>query len=160
MKKSIIAFSIATFFVSISPIKADFGDDTFKIDRYSNSPQTYHDGWCRFINSKCRIRFQGYKMWVEGQGGIYVSQFVNYRYETDKGAGHNIVVGNRGDYYNYITYKTKKSRLKEALFTFKYFKDQKAFSKAFIRWAEQDQSPTIDVDIPFKQAPLNTQENK
>ena len=43
-------------------------------------------------------------MWVEGEGGIYLSQFANYRYDTDKGATHNIAVGDRGEYYNYITY--------------------------------------------------------
>ncbi|WP_269615682.1 hypothetical protein [Prochlorococcus marinus] len=157
MKKLLAAFLLSTFPVFTSPVKADFGDADFPIDLFKNSPQSYHDGWCRFIKNKCRIRFQGKAMWVEGQGGIYLSQFENYRYDTDKGDGHNLVVGDRGEYYNYISYRSENGGLKEALFLFAKHKAQRNFSMAFMRWVEQKPEPTRNYRFPNSQGPQDTQ---
>ncbi len=66
-----------------SPVKADFGDADFPEGMFDDGPKSYHDAWCRAIKKKCRVRFQGPAMWVEGQGGIQNSQFIRYRYDED-----------------------------------------------------------------------------
>ena len=40
-------------------------------------------------------------MWVEGKGGIDVSQYIRYRYNKDGGDG----LYKDEDHYNYITYQ-------------------------------------------------------
>ena len=62
---------------------AGFGDADCPANNFQNSPKSYHDAWCRYIKNECRVRFQKNAMWVEGQGGIYRSQFIKYRYDTD-----------------------------------------------------------------------------
>ena len=157
MKKFILIITIVLSSLFHLSVKSEFGDADFDIDNFITSPKSYHDGWCRFINNKCRIRFQKNAMWVEGQGGIYLSQFIKYRYDTDKGAGHNIVVGDKGEYYNYITYKTKNNEVREALFLFKNYKAQQGFSKSLMRWVEQTNQPTPNYRYPNSQGPQDTQ---
>ena len=70
MKKSLLAVLLAACTFAPIPAKAEFGDADFPIGMFNDGPKSYHDGWCRFIENKCRIRFQGPAMWVEGQGGI------------------------------------------------------------------------------------------
>ena len=65
------------------PAKAEFGDADFPSGTFNDGPKSYHDAWCRYIKNKCRVRFQGPAMWVEGQGGIYRSQFTKYRFDHD-----------------------------------------------------------------------------
>ena len=96
MKRFIVIATLAFFSSFNNVVKADFGEASFPENYFLDGPKSYHDGWCRFLKNECRIRFQGNAMWVEGQGGIYLSQFIKYRYDTDKGAGHNIVVGDKG----------------------------------------------------------------
>ena len=64
-------------------LKADFGDADFPIGMFDDGPKSYHDAWCRSIKNKCRVRFQGPAMWVEGQGGIQINQLISYRYDVD-----------------------------------------------------------------------------
>ena len=157
MNKAFLAITVAAFSAFICPVKADFGDADFPSKIFDDGAKSYHDGWCRFIKNNCRIRFQRDAMWVEGQGGIYLSQFVTYRYDTDKGAGHNLVVGDRGDYYNYITYRSDNGGLKEALFLFKKYKAQQDFSKSLMRWVEQEAEPIPNYRFPNSQGPQDTQ---
>ena len=65
--------------------KADFGDADFPIGMFEGGPKSYHDSWCRSLKNKCRVRFQGPAMWVEGQGGIQRDQLIGYRYDEDYG---------------------------------------------------------------------------
>ena len=115
MKKSIIKICLISYFL-ISPIKvkADFGDADFPIDLFKNSPKSYHDAWCRKIKNDCRIRFQGKAMWVEGKGGIQLSQYVGYRYAFEG----NLIWGGdeNGEFYNYITYISKTGIKKKLYF--------------------------------------------
>ena len=106
------ALLIATLLTVSHQSKADFGDADFPLDNFDNSPKSYHDAWCRYIKNDCRVRFQRDAMWVEGQGGIYRSQFVRYSYESDTNAGFIIST----EHYNYITYRSNNAELRQALF--------------------------------------------
>ena len=75
------------------------------------------------------------EMWVEGVGEIYLDQFANYRYDTDR---PNQAFFGSGEHYNYITYTSKKGVKREALFLFANSKAQKDYSRALIRWVDQD----------------------
>ena len=127
------------------PVKADFGDADFPEGMFDDGPKSYHDAWCRAIKKKCRVRFQGPAMWVEGQGGIQNSQFIRYRYDED-GAEH----------YNYISYKSQNGREKQALFLFTHFEAQRDFVKAFIRWKKQQALPIPNYRYPGSQGPQDT----
>ena len=125
VSRRMIKYLLITFSLIFStPIsaRADFGDADFPLELFNNSPKSYHDVWCRKINNKCRIRFQGQAMWVEGQGGIQVSQYLLHRYELD---------GN--EHYNYISYLSKNGKKKEALFLISNNKTQKNFFNAMLR---------------------------
>ena len=52
---------------------------------FDDVPRSYYDARCRSLKNKCRIRFQGSAMWVEGQGGIQINQFLDYRFDEDGG---------------------------------------------------------------------------
>ena len=132
MKKFRYLFILLTLF--FSPVKADFGDADFPIGYFDQGPQSYHDAWCRRIKQKCRVRFQGPAMWVEGQGGIQRDQFIEYRSDED-GKGWNT------EYYNYITYRSKNGQLREALFLFANYKAHVDFIRAFSRWKKQVAKP-------------------
>ena len=108
MKKFILILTIVLSSLFHLSVKSEFGDADFDIDNFITSPKSYHDGWCRFINNKCRIRFQKNAMWVEGQGGIYLSQFIKYRYDNDIKNG---VFSVSGEHYNYITYRVSKQTM-------------------------------------------------
>ena len=82
---------------SALPVKADFGDADFPVEMFQDGPKSYHDAWCRKLKQKCRVRFQGPAMWVEGQGGIQVNQYRGFRFEQETGS-------NSGEFYNYISY--------------------------------------------------------
>ena len=101
MKRFILLASLALFSPLGNFVKADFGEASFPENYFLDGPKSYHDGWCRFLNNECRIRFQGNAMWVEGVGGIYLDQFTNYRYDTDR---PNQAFFGSGEHYNYITY--------------------------------------------------------
>ena len=138
-------------------MRAEFGDADFPSNYFENSPKSYHDAWCRIIKNKCRIRFQRNAMWVEGQGGIYNSQFIKYKYDSDINEGFLFLTGGEVDYYNYITYKTKEGNLREALFIFANRKAQAEFMRAFLRWKTQDPQPIPNYRYPNSQGPQDTQ---
>ena len=147
MKQSLLAALLlaASTFASI-PAKAEFGDADFPAGMFNDGPKSYHDGWCRKIKNKCRIRMQGQALWVEGQGGIYRPQFLKYRYDWD------------GDeFYNYITYKDKQERIRDALFLFSNKDAQGEFIRAFIRWKDQEPRPIPNYRLPNSQGPQDTQ---
>ena len=86
-------------------VKADFGDADFPTGIFNDGPKSYHDALCRSLKNKCRVRFQGPAMWVEGQGGIQIDQFISYRYDEEVQTGF---LSDGTDYYNYISYRSKK----------------------------------------------------
>ena len=153
MIRKINLFLIAGLFAFISPLKADFGDADFPVGMFNNGPKSYHDGWCRFLKNECRIRFQGRSMWVEGQGGIDVSQYIRYRYNKDGGDG----LYKDEDHYNYITYRGQNGEIKEALFLFAHQFAQRDFMRAFMKWRKQDSLPTPNYLYPGSQGPQDTQ---
>ena len=79
---------------------------------FADGPKSYHDGLCRDLKNKCRIRFQGPFMWVEGEGGISIDQFLKYRLDVDGRWS------SAKEFYNYITYKSNENYEREALFLF------------------------------------------
>ena len=112
MRLKFFKFFLIGIFCSINPIFADFGDADFPIEMFDDGPKSYHDAACRSLKNRCRVRFQGTAMWVEGYGGIELSQFKSYRYDAEgSGISHR-------DYYNYITYESKSGQLRQALFIF------------------------------------------
>ena len=153
MIKKLNLFLIAGLFAFISPLKADFGDADFPVGLFNNGPKSYHDGWCRFLKNECRIRFQGRSMWVEGKGGIDVSQYIRYRYNKDGGDG----LYKDEDHYNYITYQGQNGEIKEALFLFAHQFAQRDFTRAFMKWRKQDSLPTPNYRYPGSQGPQDTQ---
>ena len=109
------------------PVKSDFGDADFRENIESGGPKSYHDAWCRLIKNKCRVRFQGRSMWVEGQGGIDRSQFISVRRETEGYAGWS---SQPAEYYYYIRYLSSENTEKIALFLFSNKKAGRDFGKA------------------------------
>ena len=99
MRGKIFLFAFLTFFIYINPIRADFGDADFPIGMFDDGPKSYHDAFCRFLENKCRIRFQGPAMWVEGQGGIQIDQFLSFRFDEDTGGYWS----KERDFYNYVS---------------------------------------------------------
>ena len=146
MRKVFLLLLLALGSSVFAPAKADFGDADFPVGIFDDGPKSYHDAWCRKIKNKCRVRFQGPAMWVEGQGGIQNSQFIRYRYDED------------GDeHYNYISYRAKNGREKQALFLCTHFETQRDFVKAFIRWKRQTSLPIPNYRYPGSQGPQDTQ---
>ena len=152
MKKTWSLFLVSMLFVFILPVKADFGDADFPIEMFKDGPKSYHDAWCRKLNNRCRVRFQGPAMWVEGQGGIQRDQFVKYRHNQDTAGAW----GGGNDHYNYISYISKDGIRREALFLFKNRKAQREFFQAFIRWKRQDALPIPNYRFPNSQGPQET----
>ncbi len=147
MKKSTSVLILLALFGL--PVRADFGDADFPVGFFDQGPQSYHDGWCRKIKQKCRIRFQGPALWVEGQGGIQKDQFIQYRSDED-GKGWN------REYYNYITYRSKNGQIKEALFLFSKYEAHIDFIRAFSRWRKQVAKPIPNYKFPNSQGPQET----
>ena len=145
MKRFILLASLALFSPLGNLVKADFGEASFPENYFLDGPKSYHDGWCRFLNNECRIRFQGNAMWVEGVGGIYLDQFTNYRYDTDR---PNQAFFGSGEHYNYITYRSNNGELRQALFLFANTKAQQDFMKAFLRWEEGAGDPIPNYRLP------------
>ena len=136
------------FLALISPqsVKADFGDADFPVDMFKYGPKSYHDVWCKKIRNRCRVRFQGSAMWVEGQGGIQASQYLLYRYENEK-----------NEHYNYVLYESRKGVKKQALFLIAKNKAQREFMKAMYRWKEQKSFPIPNYRLPASQGSQDTQ---
>lgn len=135
--------------VFAAPVKADFGSADFPIGMFDSAPKSYHDAWCRKIKQECRIRFQGSAMWVEGQGGIHVSQYKGYRFRQDTGGD--------GEFYNYVSYISDTGASKEALFLFANRQAQGEFLRAFLRWKKQDARPIPNYRLPASQGVQDTQ---
>ena len=153
MNKKLRIFLLTALIAFISPVKADFGDADFPAGLFKDGPKSYHDGWCRFLKNECRIRFQGRAMWVEGQGGIDVSQYIRYRYDKDGGDG--IYVDE--DHYNYISYRANNGEEREALFLFAHQFAQRDFMRAFMKWKKQESLPKPNYRYPGSQGPQDTQ---
>ena len=134
-----MVFSILlTFFI---PVKADFGDADLPVETINKGSQTFHDAFCLEVQKKCRVVFQRDAMWIEGQGGIKLNQFISYRSEIKRPFFYG-----RG-FYNYITYKSKDGDDKEALFIFINNDAQYKFMRKLRSWIDQiyfDQSDAID----------------
>ena len=143
----LMLISIVNIFGVNQFAKADFGDADFPVGMFKDGPKSYHDAWCRKIKQKCRVRFQGKAMWVEGQGGIQRSQYSGYRFDLEG-----------EEYYNYISYKSSISnQQREALFLFAHAKAHRDFQRAFVRWVNQDASPIPNYRFPNSQGPQDTQ---
>ena len=150
MRLKFFIFFLIGLFCSINPIFADFGDADFPIEMFDDGPKSYHDAACRSLKNKCRVRFQGTAMWVEGYGGIELSQFKSYRYDAEcSGISHR-------DYYNYITHQSKSGQLRQALFIFINRNTQQDFMKAFFRWKRQIAQPIPNYRLPNSQGPQDT----
>lgn len=134
-------------------VKADFGDADFPTGIFNDGPKSYHDALCRSLKNKCRVRFQGPAMWVEGQGGIQIDQFISYRYDEEVQTGF-LSAGT--DYYNYISYRSKNGQRKEALFIFLNFDAHRDFIRAFSRWSRQEAKPIPNYRLPNSQGPQDT----
>lgn len=134
-------------FLSTAPIFADFGDPNFPIYLFNAGQKNYHDAACKHLKNNCIIIFQGTAMWVEGHGGIELSQLKYYRFDA-KGSGINSL-----DYHNYIIYESKFGELREALFVFIDRNSQKKFMEAFFRWKRQVAQPIPNYILPKKLAP-------
>ena len=154
MRKYLRIIVSLAFLATSYPAKADFGDADFPIGLFEQSPKSYHDAWCRFMDNPCRVRFQGNAMWVEGQGGIERSQFTRYRYDSE---GENSFWTATLEHYNYITYKSKDGTQREALFLFSKDQAQRDFLKAFLRWEKQSPQPIPNYRYPNSQGPQDTQ---
>ncbi len=139
-----------------NPAKADFGDADFPVGMFKDGPKSYHDAWCRSIKNKCRVRFQGPAMWVEGQGGIQRDQLIRYRYDVDPGEAGLFTGLSVGDYYNYVSYTSKSGIQREALFIFSNRPAQRDFIKAFVRWKKQESRPIPNYRLPASQGPQDT----
>ena len=155
MRRYLLFFSLFIFALTNFSAKAEFGDADFPDNYFEESPKSYHDAWCRFINQKCRVRFQGNAMWVEGVGGIYKDQFLKYKYDTDR--PNFSYFGGKGEYYNYITYRSKNGLNKQALFLFSNREAQRNFSNALMRWVESEETPIPNYKLPKSQGPQDTQ---
>ncbi len=146
MRRFIVLFPITISCFLCSSVKADFGDADFPIGMFDDGPKSYHDAWCRKIKNKCRVRFQGPGMWVEGQGGIQRDQLIRFRYDKEG-----------GEYYNYISYLSQDGTEKEALFLFGHWKAQGNFMKSFVQWRKQTPLPLPNYRLPNSQGPQDTQ---
>jgi len=150
-KVRIATMALAIGAVVLAPqARADFGDADFPSGLFTSGPKSYHDAWCRKIKKECRVRFQGPAMWVEGQGGITIDQFVSYRMDVDG------LWSSPNEYYNYITYKSDDGSLKEALFMFAHEQPQNEFTRAFLRWKRQKGVPIPNYRFPASQGPQDT----
>ena len=116
-------------FLFALPVKADFGDADFPVELLRGGPKSYHDAWCGRLKNECRVRFQGPSMWVEGQGGIKFSQYIehtSYRECTGDGLTRNCNL-----HLNYVTYRSDRGPdIRQALFLFASTRAQVEFSKA------------------------------
>ena len=137
-------------------LKADFGDADFPIGRFDDGPKSYHDACCRSIKNKCRVRFQGPAMWVEGQGGIQINQLISYRYDVDPKEAGLFTGLSVGEYYNYVSYNSNSGNKREALFIFSNREAQRDFIKAFVRWKKQESKPIPNFTLPNSQGPQDT----
>ena len=153
MNKKLRIFLLTALIAFISPVKADFGDADFREDIEALGPQSYHDAWCRELQKKCRVRFQGRAMWVEGQGGIDRSQYLSVRRETE---GYRGWSAEPAEYYYYIKYLSSKNKERTALFLFSNKKAGRDFGKAIVRFTSQDASPTPNYRYPNSQGPQGT----
>ena len=154
MKKLFLPLLIFSLIGTV--VKAGFGDADFPIGFFDDGPQSYHDALCRSLENKCRIRFQGSAMWVEGQGGIQVDKFIGYRFDEDFDGG-GFFKAATNEFYNYITYKSEDGQTREALFIFVNFDAQRDFIRAFSRWRKQVAQPIPNYRMPASQGPQDTQ---
>ena len=141
-----VSIFFAASLMLVSPANADFGDADFPENLFRDGPKSYHDAWCRKIKNKCRVRFQGKGMWVEGQGGIQRSQLKGLRTDFDG-----------GEYYNYVDYVSSAGAIKTALFLFSNFEANREFLRALVRWQRMDARPVPNYRLPASQGPQDAQ---
>ena len=143
VKKFVLAFLLIA---AALPARADFGDADFPIDFFDRGPSSYHDAWCRRIKNKCRVRFSGPAMFVEGSGGITSDQFLKFKVDED------------GDeYYIYVAYKGKSGSNRIALFLFANYEAHIDFVRAISTWRRQNLDVRPNYRLPASQGPQDTQ---
>lgn len=123
----------------------DFGDADFSADIETGGPKSYHDAWCREIKNKCRVRFAGRSLSVEGQGSIDRSQLSAIRRDEDG-----------EEYYYYIRYRSRAGKTRTALFLFAHKEASRNFLKALYRWQSLDAKPYPNFRLPASQGPQET----
>ncbi len=129
----------------------DFGNADFPSDVEVGSPKSYHDAFCRQLNRKCRVRFTGRKMFVEGFKGIERNQLIGYRSKTDI----EVFLGTMERYF-YVDYMNSKGEKSTALFLFTHTGAAREFGLALARWHAQDPRPQPNYDFPNSQGPQDT----
>ncbi len=143
-KTTLLALA-ALLMLGVTPARADFGDADFPQELFSNGPKSYHDAWCRRLKNKCRVRFQGRGMWVEGQGGIQRSQLIGLRTDSEG-----------EEFYNYVDYYSSNGKPKTALFLFANFEAHREFLRALVKWQRMDARPVPNYRYPASQGPQET----
>ena len=154
MNKNFLFLSIWILGSIAVPVKADFGDADFREDIEALGPQSYHDAWCKDLKNKCRVRFQGRSMWVEGQGGIDRSQYISVKKESE---GYKGWSAEPAEYYYYVRYLSTQDKERVALFLFTNKKAGRDFGKALYRFTSQDAEPIPNYRMPNSQGPQGTQ---
>lgn len=138
-------FLVAILLLSALPANANFGDADFPADVFVGGPRSYHDVWCRKLRNKCRVRFSGAAMFVEGQGGIVSSQFIGVKIDTD-GEEH----------YTYLTYRGIDGAPRHALFLFANTNAYMEFLRALTVWRRQAADIRPNYRYPKSQGPQET----
>ena len=126
-------------------VLADFGDADFPVGTFDDGPKSYHDAWCRKLKNKCRVRFEGPAMSIEGQGGITSDQFITFKVDRD-GAEH----------YTYLTYRKKDGSKQRALFLFANYSAHTDFVRALLIWRRQEVDMRPNYRLPASQGPQET----
>ena len=148
LSKTLAILIGASLLVSPTPSRSDtgdFGDADFSADVEVDGPKSYHDAWCRKIKNKCRVRFSGRSLSVEGQGGIDRSQLSAIRRDEDG-----------EEYYYYIRYNSRVGQARTALFLFAHKEASRNFLKALYRWQSLDAKPYPNFRLPASQGPQET----
>tara|TARA_Y100001968_G_scaffold273639_1_gene266409 strand:- start:212 stop:835 length:624 start_codon:yes stop_codon:yes gene_type:complete len=132
----------------------ELGNADFPGELEEQGARSYHDPWCRELKRKCRVRFQGRKMWVEGFKGIDRSQLISFRFRRDGGHyGQDV----HGEKYYYVKYLGENGKTFNALFLFADNTAAQEFGNALSRWYEQDSRPYPNFREPGSQGPQDTQ---
>ena len=128
MKKLLL---LPLLFLAAGPARADFGDADFPVGTFDDGPKSYHDAWCRKVKNKCRVRFAGPAMSVEGCG-ITSDQFITFKADEDG-----------DDFYTYLTYMKKDGKKQQALFLFSNYNAHLEFLRALMTWRRRWTLPQL-----------------
>ena len=143
MKKLLL---LPLLFLAALPARAEFGDADFPAGTFDDGPKSYHDAWCRKVKNKCRVRFSGPAMSVEGQGGITSDQFITFKADEDG-----------GEDYTDVTYRKKGGTKQQALFLFANYNAHLEFLRALMTWRREKVDIRPNYRLPASQGPQETQ---